>query len=211
VNCLRIIKNTFLINNILFWRLNTWSYVFINIVEHHHSLDLVLSSNFTMSKHSSIKERFEEFWSCFSQISETDSLKLSSVESFINEDDESFAETVIFSVSIENWKTRCMILDRETDQLNELSKQRDDKIKELKTRLQTKEITSSDFIYSERFRFQKIPDSFWFTDEKNSTWKNWYDKIQNKLKINVDLCHDSSLVRLSLLALSDLFSLRHLD
>jgi len=57
----------------------------------------------------------------------------------------------------------------------------------LKTKLQTKEITSSDFIYSERSRSQKIPDFFWFTDEKNSTWKNWYDKIQNKLKINVDL------------------------
>ena len=80
-----------------------------------------------------------------------------------------------------------MILDRETDQLNELSKQRDIEIKELKTRLQTKEITSSDFIYSERSRSQKIPDSFWFTDKKNSTWKNWYDKIQNKLEINVDL------------------------
>ncbi len=180
-------RNIFLINNILFWRLNTWSYVFINTVEHHHSLNLVLSSNFIMSKHSSIKERFKEFWSCFSQISETDSSKLSSAESFINEDDESFAETVILSVSIENWKTWCMILNRETDWLNKLSKQRDNKIKELKTKLQTKEITFSDFIYSERSRFQKIPDSFWFTDEKNSTWKNWYDKIQNKLEINVDL------------------------
>jgi len=57
----------------------------------------------------------------------------------------------------------------------------------LKTRLQTKEITSSDFIYFERSRSQKIPDSFWFTDEKNSTWKNWYEKIQNKLEINVNL------------------------
>ncbi len=140
-----------------------------------------------MSKHSSIKERFKEFQSRFSQISETDSSKLSSAESFINKDDESFTETVILFVSIENWKTRCMTLDRETDQLNELSKQRDNEIKELKTRLQTKEITSSDFIYSERSRSQKIPDSFWFTDEKNSTWKNWYDKIQNKLEINVDL------------------------
>ncbi len=80
-----------------------------------------------------------------------------------------------------------MILDRETDQLNKLSNQQDNKIKELKTRLQTKEITSSDFIYFERSRSQKISDSFWFTDEKNSTWKNWYDKIQNKLEINVDL------------------------
>ncbi len=57
----------------------------------------------------------------------------------------------------------------------------------MKTRLQTKEITSSDFIYSERSRSQKISDSFWFTDEKNSTWENWYDKIQNKLEINVNL------------------------
>ncbi len=180
-------KNIFLINNILFWRLNTWSYIFINTVEHHHSLNFILSSNFTMLKHSSIKERFEEFQSCFSQIFETDSLKLSSAKSFINEDDKSFAETVILSVSIENWKTRCMILNRETDQLNELSKQQDNEIKELKTKLQTKEITSSDFIYSERSKSQKIPDSFWFTDEKNFTWKNWYDKIQNKLEINVNL------------------------
>ncbi len=80
-----------------------------------------------------------------------------------------------------------MILDRETDQLNELSNQQDIEIKELKTRLQTKEITSSDFIYSERSRFQKISDSLWFTDEKNSTWESWYDKIQNKLEINVNL------------------------
>jgi len=180
-------KNISLINNILPWRLNTWSYAFINTAEHRHSLDLVLSFNFIMSKRSSIEECFEEFRSRFSQISETDSSKFSSAESFINEDDESFAETVISSVSIKNWKARCMILDRETDRLNELSKQRDDEIKELKTRLQTKEITSSDFIYSERSRSQKIPDSFWFTDGKNSTWKNWYDKIQNKLEINVNL------------------------
>jgi len=53
-----------------------------------------------------------------------------------------------------------MILDRETDQLNKLSNQRDDEIKELKTKLQTKEITSSDFIYSEHSRSQKISDSF---------------------------------------------------
>ncbi len=60
------IKNTLLINNILFWRLNTWSYVFINTVKHHHSLDLILSSNFIMSKRSSIEERFKEFQSHFS-------------------------------------------------------------------------------------------------------------------------------------------------
>jgi len=57
----------------------------------------------------------------------------------------------------------------------------------LKTRLQAKENTSSNFIYSERSRSQKIPDSSLFTDEKNSTWKNWYEKIQDKLEINADL------------------------
>jgi len=55
-----------------------------------------------MSKCSFIKEHFKEFQSRFSQIFETNSSKLSSAESFINEDDESFAETVILSVSIEN-------------------------------------------------------------------------------------------------------------
>jgi len=55
-----------------------------------------------MSKCSFIKECFEEFQSHFSQISETDSSKLSNAESFINEDDESFTETVILFVSIEN-------------------------------------------------------------------------------------------------------------
>ncbi len=140
-----------------------------------------------MSKRSFIKEHFKEFWSHFSQTSETDSLKFSSAESFINEDDKLFAETVILSVSIKNWKTWCMTFNREIDQLNKLSNQQDEKIKELKTRLQTKEITSSDFIYFKRSKFQKISDSFWFTDEKNSTWENWYNKIQNKLKINVDL------------------------
>ncbi len=57
----------------------------------------------------------------------------------------------------------------------------------MKTRLQVKENTFSDFIYSERSRSQKILDSLLFTDEKNSTWKNWYEKIQKKLKINVNL------------------------
>ncbi len=88
-----------------------------------------------MSSRSSTEERFEEFWNRFSQTSDADSSKPFSAESFISEDDESFAETVILSVSIENWKARCMTLDRETNRLNKLSNQRDDEIKELKTRL----------------------------------------------------------------------------
>ncbi len=87
----------------------------------------------------------------------------------------------------EIWKARSLVLDKETDQLYKLDKQQEDEIKKLKTRLQNKENTSSDFIYSEHSRSQKISDSSLFTDEKNSTWKNWYEKIQNKLKINIDL------------------------
>ncbi len=58
---------------------------------------------------------------------------------------------------------------------------------ELKARLQAREIISSLSIYSEHSRFQKILDSSLFTDEKNSIWENWYEKVQNKLEINVDL------------------------
>ncbi len=87
----------------------------------------------------------------------------------------------------EIWKAWSLVLDEETDRLYKLNKQQEDEIKELKTRLQAKENTSSDFIYFKHCRSQKISDSSLFTDEKNSTWKNWYEKIQNKLEINVDL------------------------
>ncbi len=144
-----------------------------------------------MFSHSSTEECSEKFQNHFSQISDADSsksrTKSSSAASFIHEDDESFAETIILFMFYEIWKAWSLALDKETDQLYELNKQQEDKIKELKTRFQTKENTSSDFIYSEHFKSEKIPDFSLFTDEKNSTWKNWYEKIQNKLKINVNL------------------------
>jgi len=173
------------------WRLNITLYVFLL-----QSLSIIIRStlfqtNLIMFSRSSTEERFEEFRNHFSQIFDADSLKSrtksSSAASFIHEDDESFAETIISLVFYEIWKARSLALNEETDQLYELNKQQEDEIKELKTRLQAKENTSFDFIYSERSRSQKIPDSSLFTDEKNSTWKNWYGKIQNKLEINVDL------------------------
>jgi len=48
-----------------------------------------------MFSHSFTEERFEEFQNRFSQISDADSSKSSSAASFIHEDDESFAETII--------------------------------------------------------------------------------------------------------------------
>ncbi len=77
-------------------------------------------------------------------------MKSSSAASFIHEDDESFAEMIIFLMSYEIWKTWSLTLDEETDWLYKLNKWQEDKIKKLKTRLQAKENTSSDFIYSER-------------------------------------------------------------
>ncbi len=66
---------------------------------------------------------------------------------FIVEDNDSFAEIITSSMTMKALKKRC---------------------KELKARLQAREITSSSSTYSERSRSQKILDSSLFTDEKNS-------------------------------------------
>jgi len=171
--------------------LNLISYVFLlqssSIVIH----STLFQTNLIMFNHSFTEEHSEKFQTHFFQIFDADSLKSrtksSSATSFIHEDDESFTETVISLVFYEIWKTWSLVLDKETDRLYELNKQQEDEIKELKTRFQTKENTSFDFIYFERFRSQKISDSSLFIDEKNSIWKNWYKKIQNKLEINIDL------------------------
>jgi len=94
---------------------------------------------------------------------------------FIVEDNDSFAEIITSSMTMKALKKRC---------------------EELKARLQARKIISSSSIYSEHSRFQKILDSLLFTDEKNSIWKNWYEKVQNKLEINVDL-FSSERVKLS--------------
>ncbi len=178
-------------SHLLCWRLNIISYVFLFQSSSIVICSIFFQTNLIMSSHLFTEECSEEFWNRFSYISDADSsksrTKSSSAASFIYEDDESFAETIILFVFYEIWKAWSLVLDKETDWLYELNKQQEDEIKELKTRLQTKENTSSDFIYFERSRSQKIPDSSLFTDEKNSIWENWYEKIQNKLEINVDL------------------------
>jgi len=97
------------------------------------------------------------------------------VSFFIVENNDSFAEIITSSMTMKALKKRC---------------------EELKARLQAREIISSSSIYSERSRSQKILDSSLFTDEKNSIWKNWYEKVQNKLEINVNL-FSSEWVKLS--------------
>jgi len=48
-------------------------------------------------------------------------------------------------------------------------------------------IALSIIIYFEWSRYHKILNSLMFTDEKNSTWKNWSLDIRKKLAINVDI------------------------
>ncbi len=58
----------------------------------------------------------------------------------------------------------------------------------LQHRLQlTKEDTSTSFIMFNSFkRFQKLSNSSLFTDETESFWNDWQEKIRDKLEINVD-------------------------
>ncbi len=68
-------------------------------------------------------------------------------------------------------------------------------IQQLKAKLQTLTaitvnviITAfSIVIYFEWFKYHKILNSLIFTDEKNSTWKNWFLDIWEKLAMNVDI------------------------
>ncbi len=76
-----------------------------------------------MFSHSFTEEHSEEFQNRFSQIFDADLLKSSSAASFLHEDDESFAKTIILFIFYEIWKTWSLVLDKETDQLYELNKQ----------------------------------------------------------------------------------------
>ncbi len=113
-------------SHLLCWRLNIISYVFLlqssSIIIH----STLFQTNFIMSSHSFTEKRSERFQTRFSQISDADSsksrTKSSSAASFIHENDESFAETIIFLVFYKIWKAWSLALDKETDQLYELNK-----------------------------------------------------------------------------------------
>ncbi len=86
-------------------------------------------------------------------------------------------------------------LNRETDCLIEMKQRDKSEIQQLKAKLQaftaiTVNVIITAFsivIYFERFRYHKILDSSMFTDEKNSTWKNWSLDIQKKLAMNINI------------------------
>ncbi len=93
------------------------------------------------------------------------------------------------------WKKRIYAFNRETDHLVKMKQQDKSKIQQLKAKLQaftaiTVNVIITAFsivIYFEWSRYHKILDSSMFTDEKNSTWKNWSFDIREKLAINIDI------------------------
>ena len=108
--------------------------------------------------------------------------------------DESNAEIIILD-DIKVWKKCIYVLNKETDHLVEMKQRDKSEIQQLKAKLQAFTaiivnviITAfSIVIYFERFRYHKILDSSMFTDEKNSTWKNWSLDIQKKLAMNINI------------------------
>ncbi len=92
----------------------------------------------------------------------------------------------IFSEQI--WKIYFKKIDQAKEWLNLNLKKLQDQLMKLQHRLRlTKEDTSTSFIMFNSFkRFQKLLNSSLFTDEKESIWDDWQEKICNKLEINVN-------------------------
>ncbi len=93
------------------------------------------------------------------------------------------------------WKKCIYALNRETDCLVEMKQQDKSEIQQLKVKLQAFTtitvnviiIAFSIVIYFKQSKYHKILNSLMFTDEKISTWKNWFLDIQEKLAMNVDI------------------------
>ncbi len=93
------------------------------------------------------------------------------------------------------WKKRIYVFNRETDHLVKMKQQDKSEIQQLKAKLQaftaiTVNVIITAFvivIYFEWSKYHKILDSSMFTDEKNSTWKNWSLNIREKLAMNVNI------------------------
>jgi len=92
----------------------------------------------------------------------------------------------IFSEQI--WKIRFEKIDQAKEWSNLNLKKLQDQIMKLQHRLRlTKEDTSTSFIMFNSFKqSQKLSNSSLFTDETESFWNDWQEKIRDKLKINVN-------------------------
>ncbi len=104
------------------------------------------------------------------------------------------AEIIILD-DIKVWKKRIYNLNKETNHLVKMKQWDKSEIQQLKAKLQaftaiTVNVIITAFlivIYFKQSRYHKILNSLMFTDEKNSTWKNWSLDIREKLSMNVDI------------------------
>ncbi len=107
---------------------------------------------------------------------------------------ESNAEIIILN-DIKAWKKCIYDLNKETNHLVEMKQRDKSEIQQLKAQLQaftavTVNVIITAFLiitYFKWFKYHKILDSLMFTDEKNSTWKNWFLDIREKLAMNIDI------------------------
>ncbi len=86
------------------------------------------------------------------------------------------------------WKTCFKEINQAKEWLNLNLKKLQDQVMKLRHRLQlTKEDTFTSFIMFNSFkRFQKLSNSSLFTDETESFWNDWQEKIHDKLQININ-------------------------
>ena len=86
------------------------------------------------------------------------------------------------------WKTRFKKMNRVKERLNQLNQMFQNQVTELQHQLRSfKEVTSFSSTLFNFFKwFQKLSNSSLFTDEKESIWNDWQEKIRDKLEINVD-------------------------
>ncbi len=107
---------------------------------------------------------------------------------------ESNAEIIILN-DIKAWKKCIYDLNKETNHLVEMKQRDKSEIQQLKAQLQaftavTVNVIITAFLiitYFKWSKYHKILDSLMFTDEKNSTWKNWFLDIWEKLAMNIDI------------------------
>ncbi len=86
------------------------------------------------------------------------------------------------------WKTRFEKIDRAKKRLNQLIQTLQNKLTEAQHHLRvTRDVTLSiSILFTFSKRSQKLSNSSLFTDEKESIWDDWQEKIRDKLEINVN-------------------------
>ncbi len=86
------------------------------------------------------------------------------------------------------WKTRFEKIDQAKKRLNQLNQTLQNKLTEAQHHLRmTRDVTSSiSILFTFSKQSQKLSNSSLFTDEKESIWDDWQEKIRDKLEINID-------------------------